>query len=202
MEGAKGQPLTLNLPAEDAKSQGGTPQAVTTDKAVPAAGASSSSAQAGQPATPQRHGSSNSAKSQEGSPASNKNRPPSAHQRRHPPGRPPPLPPYPNTYTNNVGNKGSGNARLGRTGAHNGIIVESPTGGVQVTLDGGGSWSDLARQDATLPTDAAGVANEAGKAEGSGSVFSFLRGRRGRANSPKPKERGVLGKEGARVVIG
>ncbi len=78
--------------------------------------------------------------------------------------------------------------------------VASPTGGVQVTLDGGGSWSDLARQDATLPTDA--NAADGGKSEGSGGMFGFLKGKKGRNHSPRPKERGVLGKEGARVVIG
>ncbi|KAL7938479.1 serine/threonine protein kinase [Trichoderma chlorosporum] len=77
--------------------------------------------------------------------------------------------------------------------------VTSPTGGVQVTLDGGGSWSDLARQDATLPKDAATAAEA--KNEGSGGMFGFLKSKKGRNNSPKPKERGVLGKEGARVVI-
>lgn len=90
------------------------------------------------------------------------------------------------------------------------MIVESPTGGVQVTLDGGSSWSDLARQDATLPADASGANNELGKdgkdglggGGGGGGVFGFFRGKKGRGNSPKPKERGVLGKEGARVVIG
>ena len=75
-----------------------------------------------------------------------------------------------------------------------------------MTLDGGSSWSDLARQDATLPADASGANNElgpgGGKAEGGGGVFGFLRGKKGRGNSPKPKERGVLGKEGARVVLG
>lgn len=83
-------------------------------------------------------------------------------------------------------------------------MVESPTGGMQVTLDGGGSWSDLARQDATLPADAAGVNNELAGKEGGvgGGVFGFLTRKKGRGNSPKPKERGVLGKEGARVVIG
>ncbi|KAL6399567.1 AGC/YANK protein kinase [Ilyonectria robusta] len=78
--------------------------------------------------------------------------------------------------------------------------VTSPTGGVQVTLDGGGSWSELARQDATLPTDANNAAE--GKDEGSGGVFGFLKSKKGRNNSPKPKERGVLGKKGARAVIG
>jgi serine/threonine kinase 32 len=89
------------------------------------------------------------------------------------------------------------------------MIVESPTGGVQVTLDGGSSWSDLARQDATLPADASGANNDpdgtagpGGKAESSGGVFGFLRGKKGRGNSPKPRERGVLGKEGARVILG
>jgi len=73
-----------------------------------------------------------------------------------------------------------------------------------VTLDGHGSWSDLARQDATLPADAAGGGNELGgkPAEGAGGVFGFLSRKKGRGASPKPKERGVLGKEGARVVIG
>ncbi|OAQ93624.1 protein kinase [Purpureocillium lilacinum] len=78
--------------------------------------------------------------------------------------------------------------------------IASPTGGVQVTLDGGGSWSELARQDATLPTDAAAAAADP-KNEGSGGMFGFLKSKKGRNNSPKPKERGVLGKEGARVVI-
>lgn len=69
-----------------------------------------------------------------------------------------------------------------------------------MTLDGSGSWSELARQDTTLPTDAATAAE--GKAEGSSSVFGFLKSKKNRTNSPRPKERGVLGKEGARVVIG
>ena len=77
--------------------------------------------------------------------------------------------------------------------------VTSPTGGVQLTLDGGGSWSELARQDATLPKDA-NTAAEA-KSESSGGMFGFLKSKKGRTNSPKPRERGVLGKEGARVVI-
>ncbi|KAH6605669.1 hypothetical protein Trco_004822 [Trichoderma cornu-damae] len=77
--------------------------------------------------------------------------------------------------------------------------VTSPTGGVQVTLEGGGSWSELARQDATLPRDA-GTAAEI-KNESSGGMFGFLKSKKGRNNSPKPRERGVLGKEGARVVI-
>ncbi|OIW25202.1 kinase-like protein [Coniochaeta ligniaria NRRL 30616] len=125
-------------------------------------------------------------------------RPPSSHARRHPPGRPPPpLPPYPQSYTNSPNRVGRGVP---------GMMVESPTGGMQVTLDGGGSWSDLARQDATLPADASGANNDLlGKdgGGGGGGVFGFLSRKRGRGSSPgRPKERGVLGKEGARVVIG
>ncbi|KAI6781003.1 uncharacterized protein J7T54_003145 [Emericellopsis cladophorae] len=78
--------------------------------------------------------------------------------------------------------------------------IASSTGGVQMTLDGSGSWSELARQDATLPTDANAAAD--GKGEGSGGMFGFLKSKKGRNHSPRPKERGVLGKEGARVVIG
>ncbi|KAH6950432.1 kinase-like domain-containing protein [Ilyonectria sp. MPI-CAGE-AT-0026] len=78
--------------------------------------------------------------------------------------------------------------------------IISPTGGVQVTLDRGGSWSELARQDATLPTDANNAAE--GENEGSGGMFGFLNSKKGRNNSPKPKKRGVLGKKGARAVIG
>lgn len=106
------------------------------------------------------------------------------------PGRPPPLPPYHDAaYT------------ATRPAINSARVVNSPTGGMQVTLDGAGSWSDLARQDATLPADAnATTADE--KNESSGGVFSFFRSKKGRGHSPKPKERGVLGKEGARVVIG
>ncbi|KAG6189008.1 hypothetical protein E4U10_005092 [Claviceps purpurea] len=105
------------------------------------------------------------------------------------PVRPAPPPPPPPLYQSEYLNPSS----PGRSNR-----VASSTGGVQVTLDGRGSWSELARQDATLPTDA--NAPPAAK-EGSSGMFGFLKGKRGRNNSPKPRERGVLGKEGARVVI-
>ncbi|KAG5922803.1 hypothetical protein E4U53_003655 [Claviceps sorghi] len=118
-----------------------------------------------------------------GSPSSSSHEP-----RRCRPLRPAPPPPlYQSEYLNRP-----------TTGRSN--RVASPAGGVQVTLDGGGSWSELARRDATLPRDA-NVPADASKAESSSGVFGFLKGKRGRNNSPKPKERGVLGKEGARVVI-
>ncbi|KAI9826631.1 MAG: hypothetical protein M1832_006227 [Thelocarpon impressellum] len=58
-----------------------------------------------------------------------------------------------------------------------------------------GSWSELSEAGAG---DGGG-----GKAEGKGkaSVLGFLRGRHGRGQSPKPQERGVLGREGARHIL-
>ncbi|KAM0525796.1 hypothetical protein ACHAPE_000508 [Trichoderma viride] len=118
-----------------------------------------------------------------------------------------PLPPVEPTVSNDM----RGNSNQAQSSAYPGQIpyvprspqlskrVTSPTGGVQLTLDGGGSWSELARQDATLPKDANTTAES--KSESSGGMFGFLKSKRGRNNSPRPKERGVLGKEGARVVI-
>ncbi|KAK1755740.1 kinase-like domain-containing protein [Echria macrotheca] len=173
------------------------PQALTTEGAIPAPSRTSTNG-----TTQSQHFRSSpgpDGASEGGTSPSSVNkipRPSSNHQRRGPPGRPPPLPPYPQSYTNNAA------GRTGRPGAP-GMIVGSPTGGVQVTLDGSSSWSDLARQDATLPADASGANNDPnGKPEGSGGVFGFLNRKKGRGHSPKPKERGVLGKEGARVVIG
>lgn len=71
----------------------------------------------------------------------------------------------------------------------------SSSGGVQVVLDGTGSWSDLAKQDATLPADAKDLT---AKPNG---MLGFFNRKKGRGHSPKPQERGILGKEGARVVI-
>lgn len=176
------------------------PQALTTDEATPSP--TTNGATTSRPSNENNTSTSNSSSTKQ---APHKQQ--QQQQRRgNPPGRTPPLAPYPQSYTPNAGSGG----RAGRAFAP-GMMVGSPTGGVQVTLDGGSSWSDLARQDATLPADASGANNEPGKDGGSGSgsggsgsggVFGFLRGKKGRGNSPKPKERGVLGKEGARVVLG
>jgi serine/threonine kinase 32 len=70
-------------------------------------------------------------------------------------------------------------------------------GGVQVVLGETGSWTELAKKDATLPLDA--KLNEVdSKPNG---MLGFLNRKRGRGHSPKPQERGILGKEGARVII-
>jgi serine/threonine kinase 32 len=62
-----------------------------------------------------------------------------------------------------------------------------------------GSWSELAKQDTTLPADA-GFSGAADKGKPNG-MLGFLSRKKGRGHSPKPQERGILGKEGARVVI-
>jgi serine/threonine kinase 32 len=66
---------------------------------------------------------------------------------------------------------------------------------MQVVLAETGSWSDLAKQDATLPADAKDLTTKPN------GMFGFLGRKKGRGHSPKPQERGILGKEGARVVI-
>lgn len=64
-----------------------------------------------------------------------------------------------------------------------------------------GSWSELANHSATMPpetTNGADSIHKGGKPHG---MLGFLSRKTGRERSPKPKESGVLGKEGARVVI-
>lgn len=83
--------------------------------------------------------------------------------------------------------------------------MASKGGGLQVTLGETGSWSELAKRDTTLPADAKDVSGAAG-AQGAGAgkpngMLGFLSRKKGRGHSPKPQEKGVLGKEGARVVI-
>ncbi|KAF8852077.1 kinase-like protein [Acephala macrosclerotiorum] len=73
---------------------------------------------------------------------------------------------------------------------------QSMGGGMQVVLGETGSWSELAKHDTTLPADA--KLEVAAKPTG---MLSFLGRKKGRGHSPKPQERGILGKEGARVVI-
>ncbi|MCJ1395635.1 hypothetical protein MMC18_008521 [Xylographa bjoerkii] len=73
----------------------------------------------------------------------------------------------------------------------------SKSGGMNVVLGETGSWSELADKSATIPAE--GVRGmKGGKPTG---MLGFLSRKGGRARSPKPREPGVLGKEGARVVI-
>ncbi|KAJ4295390.1 Serine/threonine kinase [Kalmusia sp. IMI 367209] len=66
-------------------------------------------------------------------------------------------------------------------------------GGVQVVLNETGSWSDMANQSSSLLQNP--------NAERPSGMLGFLSRKKGRDRSPKAKERGVLGKEGARVII-
>lgn len=95
----------------------------------------------------------------------------------------PPLSPYQQSYS--------------RTQRPTGSRKESQGGGMQVVLGETGSWSELAKNDTTLPADAK-LVEASLKPKG---MLGFLRGNKGRGHSPKPQERGILGKEGARVVI-
>ena len=75
---------------------------------------------------------------------------------------------------------------------------------MQVVLDGTGSWSDLAHgstgnQEREGGRSSASVSGQQGKPNG---MLGFLSRKKGRQRSPKPMEAGVLGKEGARVIVG
>lgn len=74
----------------------------------------------------------------------------------------------------------------------------SKSGGVQVTVGATGSWAQLGNPSVTLTADAISGADSS---RHHGILPSFLSRKKGRDRSPKPHENGVLGKEGARVVI-
>ncbi|MCJ1463865.1 hypothetical protein MMC07_002474 [Pseudocyphellaria aurata] len=88
-----------------------------------------------------------------------------------------------------------------RSGTRSGTRSASKGGGVQMVLGETGSWSELANHSATMPADATNGADGSHRGAKSHGMLSFLSRRTGRERSPKPKESGVLGKEGARVVI-
>ncbi|KAK1149240.1 Serine/threonine kinase [Aspergillus melleus] len=77
----------------------------------------------------------------------------------------------------------------------------SKGGGVQMVLEEAGSWSELADHSTTLPAEGYDTNNPKGKSSNSG-MLAFLSRKKGRDRSPKPQEPGVLGKEGARQIIG
>ena len=84
-----------------------------------------------------------------------------------------------------------------RAGTRN---TSNKSGGRQVVLEETGSWAELQDKSATLPAEGVRGAGttRGGKPTG---MLGFLSRKGGRARSPKPREAGVLGKEGARVVI-
>ncbi|QKD56805.2 kinase-like domain-containing protein [Fusarium oxysporum Fo47] len=95
-------------------------------------------------------------------------------------------------YQNNFRNQSTPSSR--------GKPVTSTTGGAHVTRGGRGSCSELTSQDATLSMDAKNAVKY--KNESSGGMFGFLKSKERWSNGIKPRERGVLGKKGARAVIG
>jgi serine/threonine kinase 32 len=69
-----------------------------------------------------------------------------------------------------------------------------------MVLNESGSWSGLADHRSSLPADA-GEGSGLKMDKGTNSMLGFLSRKKGRDRSPKPKEAGVLGKIGARVII-
>ncbi|GAB7338089.1 hypothetical protein MBLNU457_4453t1 [Dothideomycetes sp. NU457] len=68
--------------------------------------------------------------------------------------------------------------------------------GVQVVLNETGSWSDMANQSQRM------VHEESNSEKKPNGMLGFLSRKKGRDRSPKAREKGVLGKEGARVIVG
>ena len=75
-----------------------------------------------------------------------------------------------------------------------------------MVLNEQGSWSDLQRRNSNGSGGGregvrSGASNGSGQTKPNG-LLGFLSRKKGRQRSPKPMEAGVLGKEGARVVVG
>lgn len=71
-------------------------------------------------------------------------------------------------------------------------------GGIQGGIDETGGWSNVRDKGATMTAETQQGLKKGEKPSG---MLGFLSRNKGRARSPKPREPGVLGKEGARVVI-
>jgi serine/threonine kinase 32 len=72
----------------------------------------------------------------------------------------------------------------------------SAGGGSQNVLHANGSWSELGE-----PPTAGNMSSGDEREKRPSGMLGFLARKKGRERSPKAKERGVLGKEGARVII-
>ena len=77
---------------------------------------------------------------------------------------------------------------------------------MQVVLDEQGSWSELSNKESRMSNgsddrNSRSGGSTIGKSKPNG-MLGFLSRKKGRERSPKPQEAGVLGKEGARVVVG
>lgn len=74
--------------------------------------------------------------------------------------------------------------------------IDSACGDVQDILKKTKSWSKVAHHDSTLPAEAKQEVTER-----STGILSLFSRKKGSNHHAKPRERGVLGKEGARVII-
>lgn len=104
------------------------------------------------------------------------------------------------TRDNSVATVATRSTSKGTRSLSKGTRSQSKSGGVQVTVGATGSWAQLANPSATLPADSVN-GTDGGKHHHHGILTNFLSRKKGRDRSPKPHENGVLGKEGARVVI-
>lgn len=108
-------------------------------------------------------------------------------------GEPSDLPTIPGQANANQPSKGTSVRRLKDKPSRSSRST-SVTGGVQVVLDETSSWSDLTDPSSTIPSEGKG------DHKGKQGMLGFL-SRKGRGSSPKPQERGVLGREGARHIV-
>ncbi|KAK0274729.1 Serine/threonine kinase [Friedmanniomyces endolithicus] len=123
-------------------------------------------------------------------------------------------PPIPvTTTTTTATNTTSSSSRSAHHRPRGSTRSTSMGGGVQVVLNEQGSWSEMAHASQGLVTP--GTEEVGGRGGGGGGggggdskpsgMLGFLGRKKGRDRSPKAgkvRERGVLGKEGARVVVG
>ncbi|KAI5290523.1 hypothetical protein KEM52_000428, partial [Ascosphaera acerosa] len=128
--------------------------------------------------------------------------------------------PQSSSAADSVQSQGSGSSGTAATAAataapaaqrngHGPRKLASKAGGVQLILDETGSWSGLGDANGTpAGSDTEGQGTGRGSGNGtmagaSSGVLSFFSRKKGRARdrSPRPQVPGVLGKEGARVII-
>ena len=113
------------------------------------------------------------------------------HPQQQPPTSRPPGSPHHNNQRQQQGRGGTRTASKG--------------GGVQVVLDEQGSWADLGNKESRISNGDERNSRSGSSTTGSSKpngMLGFLSRKKGRQRSPKPMEAGVLGKEGARVVVG
>lgn len=105
----------------------------------------------------------------------------------------PPLPGYPLANSNDMSYPGSPMRSTSGGGR-----MQSPSGGVNVVLDGSNPWpNNMNSVNIAAPI----TTNQTAPRQKPSGMLGFLSKRNRRGASPKPMERGVLGREGARIHI-